>query len=78
MSPQAKLAHMRLLSSLPSRTHQWQPITREWGYKRAASDEAEFKKRLLKLQALGWTRKEMMAEYGCTSKTIVKHLGRKK
>lgn len=69
---------MRLSSSLPSRTHHWTPVTREWGHKRAASEEAELKKRLLKLQALGWTRREMMAEVGCTSNTIIKQLGRKK
>jgi hypothetical protein len=72
MTPEARAAHLRLSTTLPSRRHEWQcGETRvEWGHKRTPSQREAMAKELKEMQAAGMTRKQMRDASGCTYRTI--------
>lgn len=77
MTPAARAAHLRLLSTLPCRTHEWQrPKHIQAGMKRTRVERERLRQALLAMHARGATIKEMKAEYSVAGKTIHKLIGR--
>lgn len=75
MTGKARAAHLRMMSCLPVRTHQWKQVMREWGYKRSEAEERTLKELLLKMQGSGASRREMRERTGCANNTILKLIG---
>lgn len=79
MSPQAKRAHLRMLEILPRRTHEWQPITREWGggpsAARSAQEKEAMRADMTAMRANGANNRELCEEFHCTNNTILKMIG---
>jgi hypothetical protein len=75
MSPQLA-AHLRLLETLPRRTHisEFVDPRVEWGCKRTPAQEESLKRELYALEDAGKTRKEMREITGCSFETIARTL----
>ena len=74
-------AHFRLLEKIPAdkiHTHRWEPLAREWGYKRNSAEEKKIAIKMRALEQCGYTRTEIMDMLHCSTATIVKYLGRKR
>jgi DNA invertase Pin-like site-specific DNA recombinase len=71
------LAHLRMMEVFRDRitTHEWCGVDKGHGYKRTAEENAELRTKLLRLEAEGFTRREMANECGTTSHTVKKILG---
>jgi hypothetical protein len=77
MTPQ-QAAHLRMLETLPKRTHQWAPTRVAWGIKRTPEQTAALTEKLVEAQAAGKTREQMKSEFCISQHTIEKLLGRKR
>lgn len=77
MTPEARAAHLRLSSTLPSRRHEWQCAETRvaWGHKRTPKQIDSITKELKEMEAAGMTRKQMRDATGCTYRTIGRLLG---
>ena len=74
----AQRVHFKLSTTLPSRTHTWEPAQVNWGEKRAPSEMLALRARLLDARERGMRMVQMSAEFKCSSRTIIKLIGHKK
>lgn len=75
MSPQ-QAAHLRMMESLPKRTHKWKPIVSQWGIKRTKREDSWLREQLIAAHANGMSRTEMLRAFHISTHTVVKLLGR--
>jgi hypothetical protein len=80
LTTEQERAHLRLTTELRSRIrqHEWQPVVKLWGYKRTAAEQRLLAERLRAMQSAGLSRKQMMAQTNCTTRTLINILGRVK
>lgn len=78
MSTPAQRAAFRLASSLPKKTHHWQPTIVQWGIKRTAAERDQLATQLREAEAAGMTRQQMKAAFRISQHTIEDILGFKK
>lgn len=71
MTDEQRRIHLRLISTLPVRSHTWEPS----GPKRTIDDDFVLGERLRQLEIAGYNRNEMKAKFGCSCQTIIRHLG---
>lgn len=72
MTDEQKRVHFRLSTTLPVRTHTWEPM----GRTRSLDQEEQLGERLRQLRAAGYKRNDMKIKLGVSCQTIIKHLGR--
>ena len=75
MTDEQKRVHFRLLTTLPVRAHFVDETPSSYGTKRNKDEEEVLAARLKTLEAAGYTRNEMKAKLGCSTESIIRHLG---
>jgi len=68
--------HLRLLATLPVRTHQQRAvIPHQQGQKYNQLQKVRLRAKMLELEAAGMDRKRMCRELGTSNKTVIRLLG---
>lgn len=78
MTDEQRRVHLRLISTLTVRSHTWEPNKTPWGFKRSEDQEAALGAKMKQLEGMGYNRNDIKVKVGCSSETIIKHLGRYK
>jgi hypothetical protein len=71
-------AHLRMLETLPKRSHHWTPLQGAWGIRRSPEETKAMRIALLEADASGKSREQMKAMFSISQHTIEKLIGMKK